>query len=113
MELILMSIAGAMTLFVLPFVQFVQRARSVSPANPRNTETSALLAELVEALAPLGMPDVQQAARRSDGTGWLVRMRAATYDAVVSVRLPVINVAGVLLIHVVALRYVFLPIGTV
>jgi hypothetical protein len=75
-------------------------------------ETSALLPDLIEALAPLGMPDLQYVSRRCDGGGWVTRIRAALYAAVSGAHSTVINVAAVLVIHFVAIRYVFLPVGT-
>jgi len=73
-------------------------------------EDSGSLAELIEALAPLGMPDVRHASRRSYG-GWVTGLCATTY--VLRVRPIVINLAVVMVIHIAAIRYVFLPIGTV
>jgi hypothetical protein len=71
-------------------------------------EVSGPLPELIEALAPLGMPDVRYASRRSYG-GWITRICAATY--LVQVRPIVINLAVVMVIHLAAIRYVLLPIG--
>jgi hypothetical protein len=73
--------------------------------------TSASLPDLIEALAPLGLPDVQYASRRNHGGG-VTRTRAATSAAVTWAHSTVINVAVVLLIHLAAIKYVFLPIGT-
>ena len=81
-----------------------------SPANALRAETSAPLPDLIEALAPLGMPDVQYASRRSYG-GWGTRTRAAMYVACSAAGPIVINVA-VVVIHLAAIRFVFLPIGT-
>ena len=81
-----------------------------SRSNAFRPEASGPLAELIEALAPLGMPDVRYASRRNYG-GWITRICAATY--LVRVRPIVINVAVVMVIHLAAIRYVFLPIGTV
>jgi len=72
--------------------------------------TFAPLPDLLEALAPLGMPDVQYASRRHHSGG--VTRRAATSAAVTWAHSTVINVAAVLLIHLAAIKYVFLPIGT-
>jgi hypothetical protein len=60
-------------------------------SNAFSAETSALLPELIEALAPLGMPDVQNASRRNYGGGWVTRTRAATYAAVSSAYSTVIK----------------------
>ena len=49
-----------------------------SRANASKAETSAPLPDLIEALAPLGMPDVQHASRRSYVSDWVTRTRAAT-----------------------------------
>ena len=106
MELILLLIAGTMILLVLQFMEFVHRERvtdracsiraiprlrndsdtltttvSVAAAyasrsNAFRTETSAPLPELIEALAPLGMPDVLYASPRSYGGGWVTRTRS-------------------------------------
>ena len=78
-----------------------------------DAETSAPLPDLIEALAPLGMPDVQYPSRRSYGGGWVTRTRATSYAAVSWAHSTVINVAAVSVIHLAAIRYVFLPIGTV
>ena len=86
------------------------RRRYACRSNAFGAETSAPLPGLIEALAPLGMPDMRYASRRSYGD-WLTRTRSATY--VVRVRAIVINVAVVMVIHLAAIRYVFLPIGTV
>ena len=72
-------------------------------------QVSGPLPELIEALTPLGMPDVHYAPRRSYG-GWVTRVCATTY--LVRVRPVVINVAVVMVIHLAAIRYVLLPIGT-
>jgi hypothetical protein len=72
--------------------------------------TTDPLAGLVEALAPLGMPDMRYASRRTRGDR-VARTRAATY--LVRVRPVVVNLAMVVVIHLAAIRYVFLPIGTV
>ena len=85
------------------------RWRYASRLHAFGTETSALLPDLIEALAPLGMPDVQYASRKSWGT----RTRAATYAAFSWAHSRFIHVAAVLLIHLAAIRYVFLPVGTV
>jgi hypothetical protein len=106
MELILLSIAGNMILLVLQFMEFVHRERAIdlacsisaiprlrkdsdtltttvsvaaayaSRSNAFRTETSAPLPELIEALAPLGMPDVLHASPRSHGGGWVTRTRS-------------------------------------
>jgi hypothetical protein len=89
------------------------RWRYASRSNAFGAETSAPLPGLIEALAPLGMPDVQYASRRSYGGGWVTRTCAATYAAVSWAHSTVINGAAVLVIHLAAIRYVFLPIGTV
>ena len=75
-------------------------------------EASAPLPDLIEALAPLGMPELRYASRRSDVGGWHPRTRAATYAAISWAHSTVINSAAVLVIHLAAIRYVFLPIGT-
>jgi hypothetical protein len=59
------------------------------------------------------MPDVQYASRRSYGSGWVTRARAATYAAVSWAHSTVIKVAAVLVIHLAAIRYVLLSVGTV
>jgi hypothetical protein len=56
------------------------------------------------------MPDVRYVSRRSYG-GWVTRICATTYP--VWARSIVINVAVVMVIHLAAIRYVFLPVGTV
>jgi hypothetical protein len=57
------------------------------------------------------MPDVQYASRRNY-RGGVTRTRAATSAAVTWAHSTVINVAAVLVIHLAAIKYVFLPIGT-
>jgi len=89
------------------------RWHRASRSNAFGAETSAPLSDLIEALAPLGMPDVQHASRRSYGGDWVTRTRAATCAAVSWAQPTVINVATVLVIHLAAIRYVFLPVGTV
>ena len=79
-------------------------SRSKSP----RLEVSGPLNELIEALAPLGMPDARCASRRSHG-GWVMPICAATY--LVRLRPIVINLAVVMIFHLAAIRYVFLPIG--
>jgi hypothetical protein len=59
------------------------------------------------------MPDVQYSSRSSCGGGWIAQTRAATCAAVSWAYPTVINVAAVLVIHFAAIRYVFLPVGTV
>jgi hypothetical protein len=103
MELILLSIVGTMTLLVVQCIEIVQSG----------AETSALLPDLIEALAPLGMPDVQYAWRRGCGGHRVMRTRAATYVGVSLAHSIVINVAAVLVIHLAAIMYVLLPVGTV
>jgi len=93
-----------MTLFVVQFIEFVHWEHATELGS-----TSALLPDLIEALAPLGMPDVQYASRKSWGT----RTRAATYAAFSWAQSRFIYVAAVLLIHLAAIRYVFLPVGAV
>jgi len=88
------------------------RRRYACRSNAFGAETSAPLSDLIEALAPLGLPDLQYASRRSYGGGWVTRTRAATYAALSWAHSTVINVAAVLVIHLAAIRYVFLPIGT-
>ena len=75
-------------------------------------EASAPLPDLIEALAPLGMPELRYASRRSDVGGWHPRTRAATHAAISWAHSTVINSAAVLVIHFAAIRYVFLPIVT-
>jgi hypothetical protein len=59
------------------------------------------------------MPDVHYAWRRSYGSGWVMRAGAATHGVISRAQSTVINVAAVLVIHLAAIRYVFLPIGTI
>jgi hypothetical protein len=66
---------------------------------------------LIEALAPLGMPEVRCDSRRSH-SGWVTRTCAVMYVACSWARPIVINVAVVVVIHVLAIRCVFLVIGT-
>ena len=87
--------------------------RYASRSNAFGAEKSAPLPDLIEALAPLGMPDAQYAPRTSYAGGWVTRTRAATNAAVSWAHSAVINVAAVLVIHLAAIRYVFLSIGTV
>jgi len=88
-ELILLSIAGTTIVSVLQFMEFVHRehatdlactvsvaAAYASRSHAFRTETSAPLPELMEALAPLGMPDVLYASPRSYGGGWVTRTRS-------------------------------------
>ena len=75
-----------------------------------HAEASDPLPGLIEALEPLGMPNVQYASRRSYG-GWGTRARAAMYVGCLAASPIVINVA-VVVIHLAAIRFVFLPIGT-
>src|SRR6516162_8347806 len=65
---------------------------------------------LTEALAPLSMPNVQYASRRSHD-GWGTRTRAAIYVAC-SAATPIAISVAVVVIHLAAVRFVFLPIGT-
>jgi hypothetical protein len=83
---------------------------NASRSNAFHREVSGPLPELIEALAPLGMPDVSYDSRRSYG-GWARKICATTY--LVWARPTVINVPVVMVIHLAAIRYVFLPIGTV
>ena len=76
----------------------------------RATGTLGPLPRLIEALDPLGVPNVQYASRRSYG-GWDTRTRAAMYVACSAASPIAINVA-VVIIHLAAIRFVFLPIGT-
>jgi hypothetical protein len=78
-----------------------------------SADTSAPLRDLIEALAPLGMPDVQHASQRGCGGGWVTRTRAATYAAISRAHSTVINVAAVLIIHLAAIKYILLAVGTV
>jgi hypothetical protein len=89
------------------------RGRYASRSNASSAEKSAALRELIEALAPLGMPELQYAARRSYGGGWVTRIRAATYATIYWLHSTVINVAAVLIIHLAAIKYIFLAVGTV
>lgn len=75
-------------------------------------ETAGLLPRLVEALAPLGMPEVGYDSRRYYGS-WVRRLCAAMHLPGSCMRPSVINVAVVVVIHLAAIRYVFLPIGMV
>ena len=52
------------------------RSRYASRANGFSAETSAPLSDLIEALAPLGMPDVEHGWRRNHRGGWVTRTRA-------------------------------------
>ena len=88
------------------------RWRYARRSNALGAGTDTPLPDLIEALAPLGMPDVHCASRKSYGGGWVTRTRAATYAALSWAHSTVINVAAVLVIHLAAIRYVFLPIGT-
>ena len=81
-----------------------------SRSNAFRPQVSGPLPELIEALAPLGMPNVQYASRRSYG-GWGTRTRAAMYGACTAASPIAINVA-VVVIHLAAIRFVFLPIGS-
>jgi hypothetical protein len=74
--------------------------------------TAGLLPGLVEALVPLGMPDVRYESRRRHGR-WVSRISAAAHLPRAWVRPSVITAAAVLVIHLAAIRYLFLPIGTV
>jgi len=88
------------------------RWRYASSSNAFGAETSAApLSDLIEALAPLGMPDTQYALRRSGG-GWITQTRAAAYAVVSRAHPTAINVVAVLVIHLAAIRYVFLAVGT-
>jgi hypothetical protein len=68
--------------------------RHASRSSAVSTETSARLPHLIEALAPLGMPDLQSTSRRS----WFTRNRAAKCAAL-STAVSTVNVAGLLLMH--------------
>ena len=85
------------------------RWRTASHPNALQAGARGPLPGLIEALDPLGMPDVQYASRRSYG-GWGARTRAAMYVACSAAGPIVINVA-VMVIHLAAIRFVFLPIG--
>ena len=74
--------------------------------------TPGLLPRLVEALAPLGMPEVGYDSARYYGR-WVSRLRAAMHLPTFCAHPSAINVAVVAVIHLAAIRYVFLPIGTV
>jgi len=87
------------------------RWRYASQPNALHAGASGPLPGLIEALDPLGMPNVRYALRRSY-CGWAARTRAAMYVAYSGARPIVINLA-VVVIHLAAIRYVFLPIGTV
>jgi len=86
------------------------RWRCASQPNALHAGTSGPPPGLIEALDPLGMPNVQYASRRSYG-GWGTRTRAAMYVACSAAGPIAINVA-VVVIHLAAIRFVFLPIGT-
>ena len=86
------------------------RWRYASQPNALHAGTSGPLPGLIEALEPLGMPNVQYAWRRSYG-GWGTRTRAAMYAACSAAGPIAINVA-VVVVHLAAIRFVFLPIGT-
>jgi len=66
--------------------------RYASRSNAFSAETSAPLPDFIEALAPLGMPDVRCDPRRSH-RGWVPRARAATNGACSWACPIVINVA--------------------
>ena len=86
------------------------RWRCASQPNALHARTSGPPPGLIEALDPLGMPNVQYASRRSYG-GWGTRTRAAMYGACAAASPIAINLA-VVVIHLAAIRFVFLPIGT-
>ena len=86
------------------------RWRYASQPNALHAGAPGPLPDLIEALAPLGMPNVQYASRRSYG-GWGPRTRAALYVACSAASPIAINVA-VVVIHLAAIKFVFLPIGT-
>jgi len=86
------------------------RWRHASQPNALQAGAPGPLYGLIEALAPLGMPNVQYASRRSHD-GWGARTRAAIYAACSAATPIAINVA-VVVIHLAAIRFVFLPIGT-
>ena len=86
------------------------RWRCASQPNALHAGTSGPPPGLIEALDPLGMPNVQYASRRSYG-GWGPRTRAALYVACSAASPIAINVA-VVVVHLAAIRFVFLPIGT-
>jgi len=86
------------------------RWRCASQPNALHAGTSGPPPGLIEALDPLGMPNVQYASRRSYG-GWGTRTRAAMYGACTAASPIAINVA-VVVIHLAAIRFVFLPIGS-
>jgi hypothetical protein len=86
------------------------RWRYASQPNALQAGAPGPLYGLIEALEPLGMSNVQYASRRSYG-GWGTRARAAMYVACSTASPIVINLA-VVVIHLAAIRFVFLPIGT-
>jgi len=86
------------------------RWRYASRPNPLHAGASGPLPGLTEVLDRLGVPNVRYALRGSYGT-WATRTRAAMYVAYSGARPIVINLA-VVAIHLAAIRYVFLPIGT-
>ena len=86
------------------------RWRYASQPNALQAGEPGPLSGLIEALDPLGMPKVQYASRRSYG-GWGTRTRAAMYAACSAAGPIAINVA-VVAIHLAAIRFVLLPIGT-
>jgi hypothetical protein len=74
--------------------------------------TAGLLPGLVEALVPLGMPQVRYDSGGRHGS-WISRIYAATFSPSTWARPSVINGVAVLVTHLAAIRYIFLPIGTV
>jgi hypothetical protein len=89
------------------------RERYLTRPSAFGARTASPLAGLVEALAPLGMPHVRHDPPRPHGS-WVSRICAAMYlPSSWAACSSVINGAAVVVIHLAALRYVFLPIGTV
>ena len=87
------------------------RRRDASRSNESAAERSALLPVLIEALAPLGMPDVQRASRRSSGGAWVRRARAAMYAAVSWARSTAFTLAVVLVIYLAAIGCAVVSVG--
>ena len=86
------------------------RWRYASQPNAPHPGMSGPLAGLIEALDPLGRHNVQNAPPRSY-RGWGTRTRAAMYVACSAASPIAINLA-VVVIHLAAIRFIFLPIGT-
>jgi hypothetical protein len=82
-----------------------------SRPNVSAAKRSTLLPALIEALAPLGMPDVQHHSNRAYGGAWVRRARAAVYAAVSWGRSTVLTLALVLVIHLAAIRCLVLSVG--